>query len=73
MIGAYIIGIIGTISLMVIWIGIQSLWRKTFAKHVSDEDAMAERTKCGNCSCTTICMNKTDHFSTQNIDKIKTE
>ncbi len=64
MIGDYIIGIIGIITLMVAWIVIQSYWRKTFAEHVTDEDAMAERTKCGNCSCTTICKNKPEQYST---------
>ena len=54
----YIIGIAGIIFLMVGWITIQTVWRRVFSDHVSDEDAMAERTTCGNCGCKTVCENK---------------
>lgn len=59
MIGSYLIGIIGIVSIMIIWVTVQSLWKKTFPEHVTDEDAMAGRTKCTNCACTTACENKT--------------
>jgi hypothetical protein len=54
---SYSIAILGILALMSIWILIQMLWKKTFAEYVSDEDAMADRTKCSNCNCTTACEN----------------
>ena len=58
MIGSYVIGILGIVALMVGWVVVQIVWRKIFSEHVTDEDAMAERTKCTNCGCTTACENK---------------
>ncbi|MFT5765391.1 MAG: hypothetical protein ACI8X3_002828 [Saprospiraceae bacterium] len=53
-----IIGIGGIVSLMIIWITIQSFWRKIFAEYISEDDVMAGRTSCGNCGCSTICIKK---------------
>ena len=64
MIGSYITAVIGSVSLMVGWVAIQSIWKKTFSDHVTDEDAMAERTKCTNCGCTSACENKKRQLST---------
>ncbi len=55
MIETYLIGIVGIVALMLAWAGIQQVWRKAFAEHVTDEDALAERTRCTNCGCTTVC------------------
>ncbi|MEO9806002.1 MAG: hypothetical protein ABJF04_22275 [Reichenbachiella sp.] len=60
MLKEYLISIIGIVSLMIIWMGVQSMWRKMFSAHLSDEDALAERTRCTNCGCTTVCKNKRD-------------
>ena len=60
MITSYIIGILGIVFLMVIWVAVQTYWKSIFSDYVTDEDAMAERTKCGNCGCNGICRNKTD-------------
>ncbi len=46
------------VGLMLAWVGVQSLWRKTFSDYVNDEDVLAERRSCGNCGCITICENK---------------
>lgn len=43
---------------MFAWAGVQALWKQTFQEYVEGEDAMAGRTKCSNCSCTTACLNK---------------
>jgi hypothetical protein len=64
MIASYVIGISGIVALMVTWIGVQTLWRKIFSEHVTDEDALAERTKCDNCGCTTACENKVGKLPT---------
>jgi hypothetical protein len=58
MIESLIIGIGGIISLMVIWIVVQSFWRKTFSDHLTDDDVLAGRTSCSNCGCTTVCEKK---------------
>jgi len=58
MIGSYIIGIFGVVILMLIWVLVQSGWRKVFSDHLEDEDVMAGRTDCGNCGCTSSCKNK---------------
>ncbi len=58
MLNTYIIAIVGIISMMVGWVFIQALWRTVFSDHVSDEDALAERTKCSNCGCKTVCKKK---------------
>ena len=59
------IGIGGIVSMMIIWVVVQSFWGKTFAEHLTDEDVLAGRTKCGNCGCTTICENKKGQISTE--------
>jgi len=63
----YIIGICGVVFLMVGWITIQAWWGKTFPDHVIDDDPMAGRTKCSNCGCTTVCENKSQDFSFEEI------
>ena len=56
---SYIIGIGSVVFLMIAWIAVQFLWRRVFADHVTDEDALAGRTSCGNCGCTTVCSKHT--------------
>lgn len=55
MINSLIIGISGIISLMILWIVIQSLWRKQFSSYLADEDVLVGRISCSNCGCTGIC------------------
>ena len=62
MIGTYIIGIGVIVTLMVVWVLVQSFWRKTFSDHISDDDVLAGRTCCSNCGCTNTCENKRRHF-----------
>lgn len=57
MIWSYVIGIGGTIILVVLWVLVQAYWRKIFADHITDEDVLAGRTDCGNCGCLTTCKN----------------
>ena len=58
-----IIGVGGVIFLVLLWAGVQSLWRKTFAEYITDEDVLAGRTKCSNCGCTTACQKDGREFS----------
>ncbi|MCR9286218.1 MAG: hypothetical protein NXI23_02390 [Bacteroidetes bacterium] len=59
MIKSLIMGIGGVVSLMIIWIVVQSQWRRIFSENLSEEDVLAGRTSCSNCGCTTVCKNKT--------------
>lgn len=52
-------GIGGVVSLMIIWMVVQSQWRRIFSENLSEEDVLAGRTSCSNCGCTTVCKNKT--------------
>jgi len=63
----YLIGIAGIVGLMTAWIIVQTLWRKVFREHLSDDDVLADRRSCGNCGCTTVCTRK--DIQTNNIDK----
>jgi hypothetical protein len=54
----YLIGIIGITMLMIIWVIVQNLWRRTFLDQQKDEDVLAGRSTCGSCGCGTICKNK---------------
>lgn len=51
MIGSLAIAIGGIVSMMIIWIGIQYMWKQVFAEHITDEDVLADRRSCGNCGC----------------------
>ncbi|MCB0847705.1 MAG: hypothetical protein KDD63_28285 [Bacteroidetes bacterium] len=65
MIGTYLTGIGGIVGLMVVWVVVQSFWRKTFSEHINDEDVLAERRSCSNCGCTTVCKTKLRELSTE--------
>ena len=65
MIESLIIGIGGIVSLMIIWIVIQSWWGKIFSDNLSDDDVLAGRTSCSNCGCTAVCEKKDQTFSTK--------
>lgn len=51
----YVIAIGGIVGLMLAWVWVQSVWRKTFSENISDEDVLADRRSCGNCGCTKVC------------------
>ncbi|NQV53372.1 MAG: hypothetical protein HQ500_09325 [Flavobacteriales bacterium] len=63
---SYIIGIASIIGLMVIWVTVQEWWKKSFAEDVINDDALAGRSECGNCGCTTACSNRTDLHTRMN-------
>ncbi len=60
-----LIGVGGIVSLMIVWVIVQSLWRKIFADQISDDDVLAGRTSCSNCGCTTVCKNEQKQLSTK--------
>ncbi len=58
MIGSLAIAIGGIVTMMIVWVGVQYMWKQVFAEHVNDEDVLADRRSCGNCGCTTACSRK---------------
>lgn len=58
MIKSLIIAITSVTGLMLIWLIIQTFWKRTFRDYISDEDVLAERRSCKNCGCTEACSNK---------------
>ena len=66
MIHSILVGIGGVVALMLGWLCVQLLWRRAFSDYVSDEDALAGRSDCGNCGCTATCVRKTIHHNQQN-------
>ncbi|TRX49863.1 hypothetical protein FNH22_26525 [Fulvivirga sp. M361] len=69
MIGTYMMGIGGMVTLIVLWVLVQSYWRKIFSAHITDEDVLAGRSSCGNCGCLTSCKNKQEQDSIENTLK----
>ena len=69
MIASYVIGIGVIVTLMVLWMGVQAVWRKTFSDYISDDDALAHRSGCSNCGCTNVCKKKSDNVQRNNMHK----
>lgn len=42
-------------SLMIIWSLIQRFWKQAFPEDVVNDDALAGRDSCGNCTCSGSC------------------
>ena len=55
MIASYATGIAGFVLLSVIWIGVQSAWRNTFADAEADPDVLADRVGCHTCERAPEC------------------
>lgn len=47
--------LVGIITMMVLWAFVQHLWVDSFSDYTDNPDALAHRTNCGNCGCTTLC------------------
>jgi hypothetical protein len=65
MLKSLIIGIGGIVVLMILWVVVQSVWKKTFSDYMSDEDVLAGRNSCGNCGCGTVCKKESGQLSTE--------
>jgi len=63
----FIIGISAVVSMLLVWVWVQSRWRETFSENISDSDVLAERLSCGNCGCTRVCSKskRIDHESSK--------
>ena len=58
MIKSLIIGIGITVTIVLVWVLVQTLWRKTFREEYSEEDVLDGRRSCSNCGCTGFCERK---------------
>jgi hypothetical protein len=55
----YLIGIGSIVGLMIAWAAVQHYWKASFTEEMTQDDALAERSSCGNCSCAgKSCVNK---------------
>jgi hypothetical protein len=55
MLGSYATGLLGIAVVLVLWVWVQTAWRRTFPGVLRDPDVLAERTGCGRCE-TGICL-----------------
>ena len=50
---------LGLGALLALWLGVQIAWRRAFPGHVPvDEDILAGRLGCHDCTCSTPCENR---------------
>ncbi|HCX24158.1 MAG: hypothetical protein CMB80_21360 [Flammeovirgaceae bacterium] len=43
------------VSLMLVWSVVQWFWKQAFPEDVVNDDALAGRDSCGNCTCSGTC------------------
>ncbi len=55
MLKSLLIGVIGIVALMLVWMVVQHFWGTVFADHLTDEDVLAGRRQCGDCGCGRSC------------------
>ena len=52
---SYATGMIGVAMLVLVWVGVQSAWRRAFPEAFDDPDVLAPRLGCGGCDQEQIC------------------
>ncbi|WP_421878042.1 hypothetical protein [Marinoscillum sp.] len=50
-----ITSILVIVSLMLLWVIVMHYWKQVFPEEVINNDALAGRDSCGNCSCSGTC------------------
>ena len=55
----YLIAIGATVGMMVLWVGVQQAWGRTFSTECSDPDVLAGRKDCGGCAIHGQCQRDT--------------
>ncbi|RIV30398.1 hypothetical protein D2V08_14960 [Flagellimonas lutimaris] len=58
MIKSLIIGIGLTVTIVLAWALVQTLWKNVFREEYSEDDVLAGRRSCSNCGCTGFCERK---------------
>lgn len=57
----YLLTVLAIPILMMLWLAVQTGWRKLFREFLEDEDVLAGRKGCSDCSCLGACQSKTKH------------
>jgi hypothetical protein len=52
-------GVLGVAALLLIWVGVQSAWRRAFPDAFDDPDVLAQRIGCGGCEREPDCEQRT--------------
>ncbi|RED50578.1 hypothetical protein [Seonamhaeicola aphaedonensis] len=52
------IGIGFIVAIAILWMLVQTLWKKVFKDEYHEDDVLAGRRSCSNCGCTTVCERK---------------
>ncbi|WP_258099779.1 hypothetical protein [Marinoscillum pacificum] len=50
-----ITSVVVIVSLMLVWSIVQRFWKQAFPEDVVNDDALAGRDSCGNCTCSGTC------------------
>ncbi|THD66614.1 hypothetical protein E7Z59_12550 [Robertkochia marina] len=53
-----LIGIGLIVSIVLVWVLVQVLWKDAFREEYREDDVLAGRRSCSNCGCTTQCGKK---------------
>ena len=59
MLTSYLVGALGTVGLLLLWIAVQGAWRRSFPDAFSDPDVLAGRPGCDGCSHEPACEHRT--------------
>ncbi len=67
MIKSLIIGIVLTVTIVLVWALVQNQWKKVFREEYSEDDVLAGRRSCSNCGCTGFCDKKNTGNKSNNV------
>lgn len=56
MLTSYLTAMTVIVLVMVVWVGVQNAWRRTFPDAAADPDVLRGRMGCHGCACTDVCL-----------------
>lgn len=65
----YILGVGAVLLLSVAWLAVQRAWKRSFPDVTDDTDALAGRSRCGNCEDSESCHQKPESGSCEAQEK----
>jgi hypothetical protein len=51
----YATGVGTLVAVLLVWVGVQGAWRRTFPEFGGDPDVLAARGACNGCGCAEVC------------------